>query len=121
MVNGGSPSHSSGKKAARPQERIQIRPITTEEYQAAGRFVTMHVSLAQIHQAVVLLNQSLCNDPDLTSCLRESQIERIWGAGGIRDKKQRKRILLSLCHWNRLLRQPADDGSPYKSMYQVMP
>ena len=98
---------------------IQIRPISAQEYEASPRIVTMQVSLAQVHEAVLLLNQAWKEDRNLSSPLTEGQIARIWGTHNIGDR-HRTRLLLSLCHWRRLESRPAGEGSPHRTLYHVV-
>eukprot|EP00977_Amphora_coffeiformis_P005457 scaffold1162_cov170-Amphora_coffeaeformis.AAC.15 len=101
-----------------PRKLFQIVPISREEYEASPRIVTMQVSLAQVHEAVILLNQAWKEDPHLSSPLTENQIARVWGAHT--TDRQRTRLLLSLCHWRRLESRPAGEDSPHHTVYHVV-
>jgi len=111
-----SPAATNRKTS--PRNILQIQPISREEYEASPRIVTMQVSLAQVHEAVILLNQAFKEDPHLCSPLTESQFARIWGVH-IPDR-QRTRLLLSLCHWRRLESRPGGDGTPHQKVYHVV-
>jgi hypothetical protein len=111
------PSSASQHKTKTLQRRPEILPITVAEYEASPRVVTMQVSLAQVHEAVLRLNQAWRADPNLSAVLTESQIASIWNT--VTDR-QRTKLLLSLCHWRRLDSSKQTETNPPQTLYSVV-
>jgi hypothetical protein len=108
-----------------------LAPISREEYEASPRVVKMQVSLAQVQQAILLWNAAAAGDGGLCTknttttaatthaVVTDAQVAKVWRpllAGSSADR-QRQTLLMSLCHWRRLVLRRTASGT---TVYEVV-
>ena len=82
---------------------VQIKNVSSLEYEGAPRIVKMQITLEQVQDAVRSINYALSLSPIRTSDVVELS------EGDLRDilaplsERQCKNVVMSLCHWRRLL------------------
>jgi hypothetical protein len=115
--------HTAGWPSPRgPRAWTPLVPISSEEYEASPRVVKMQVSLVQVQEAILLWN-SAGRPGDGTATTRavtDAQVAKVWQPlkHGTSDR-QRQTLLMSLCHWRRLVMRRTPTGTVYEVVVPV--
>jgi len=105
-----SPLRDISVKSADPTAGL-IKFVSNKEYDAAPRIVKMQVTLAQVNQATILLNNWWLEMSREETPVRVSEEEAREILSDSFPARKVKGVLCSLCHWKKMTIEPGESGT----------